>query len=257
MKNSITKRESLFYFTLGILFLIAIWFVSSLIVDNSGIVPTINEVFGELKEILISGNTYILLGNTFLKIFASLIISFLIGLVLAILSLISEKIEYFIRPFIVFLKSIPIVAIVMVLIIMFFKQNVRFIGTIVASCFVMIPIIFESVLVGFKSISPWIIKSTKLESKTNLNILMKIHIPLALPNIVSGLISSFGMGLKVMVMSEVIMNPNKSIGQLIGYYSSNGELGKVVAYSILLLIIVVIIDYLLKILNKRINLIEN
>ncbi|MBQ9730581.1 MAG: ABC transporter permease subunit [Bacilli bacterium] len=257
MKNSITKKSGVVYFILGILFLLFVWFISSNIINNSGVVPTITEVMNELEIILGNSSTYKILGNTFLKILVALIVSFLIGLFLAIIALISEKIEYFIRPFIIFLKSIPIVAIVMILIIMFFKQNVRYIGTIVASSFVMIPILFESILVGFKSIDPWVIKSTKLESKTNFNILMKIHVPLALPNILSGIISSFGMGLKVMVMSEVIMNPNNSLGQLIGFYSSNGEIGKVVAYSILLLVIVVIIDYLLKILNKRINLIEN
>lgn len=257
MKSSITKKNNAVYFVLGILFLLFVWYLSSLIINNSGVVPSISEVVNELKLILGNSSTYKLLGNTFLKIFVALFISFLVGLVLAMLGLISEKIEYFIRPLIVFLKSIPIVAIVMILIVMFFKQNVRYIGTIVASCFVMIPILFESILVGFKSIDPWVIKSTKLESKTNLSILMKIHVPLAMPNILSGIISSFGMGLKVMVMSEVIMNPNNSLGQLIGLHSSNGELGKVIAYSILLLVIVVIIDYLLKILNKRINLIEN
>jgi ABC-type nitrate/sulfonate/bicarbonate transport system permease component len=74
--------------------------------------------------------------------------------------------------------------------------------------------------------------------------------------VISGLISSFGMGLKVMVMSEVIMNPNDSIGQLIGLHSSMGDISIVLAYSILLLIIVIVIDYLLKCINKRINLIE-
>jgi NitT/TauT family transport system permease protein len=244
------------YFVFGIVFLFLVWFISSLLINNSGILPSIGEVFNELFVILGDSKTYILLGNTFLKILGGLLCSFLIALVLAILSLLSEKIEYFIRPFVVFLKSIPIVAVVMILIIMFFKQNVRFIGTIVASCFVMIPIIYESMLLGFKSVDPWLIKASKIDGKTTFQMIRKIHIPLAFPHVLSGLISSFGMGLKVMVMSEVIMNPNNSIGQLIGLYSSSGEITLVLAYSILLLIIVIIIDYILKYINKRINLIE-
>ena len=83
-----------------------------------------------------------------------------------------------------------------------------------------------------------------------------IHIPLTFPHIISGIIAAFGMGLKVMVMSEVIMNPNNSIGQLIGLYSSTGDISIVIAYSLLLLLIVIVIDYILKYFNKRINLIE-
>lgn len=252
MKNSITSNKSI-YFVLGIIFIFVAWYVSSLLVNNPGIIPSIEEVFNELGVILNSEATYKILLNTFLKILITILVSFVIALILAVLSLINEKIEYFIRPTIIFFKSVPIVAVVMILLILFFKQNVRYIGTMVAASFVIVPILFEAILVGFKTIDPWIIKSTRLESKTNFFILRKIYIPIAFPNILSGIISSFGLGLKVLVMSEVIMNPNDSIGQLIGLYSSYGELAKVFAYSILLLVIVVIIDYLLKLANKRLN----
>lgn len=254
MKTSSTSKS--IYFGLGILFLLVIWVVAASIVNNSGILPNIDEVSYILVNILKEPKTYLLLGNTFLKILIALLVSFAIALLLAMLSLLNEKIEYFIRPFIVFLKSIPIVAVVMVLIIMFFKQNIRFIGNIVASCFVIIPIIFESILIGFKSVDDSVVQAAKLDHVMGFRLISKIHLPIAMPHIISGLIASFGMGLKVMVMSEVIMNPNDSIGQLIGLHSSMGDIGVVLAYSVLLLVIVIVIDYLLKYINKRINLIE-
>ena len=254
MKNFTTNKN--IYFLLGIIFLLSVWIISSLLINNSGILPNIDEVTYILINILKDPNTYVLLGNTFLKIFVALFVSFIIALLLATLSLLNEKIEYFIRPLIVFLKSIPIVAVVMVLIIMFFKQNVRFIGTIVASCFVIIPIVFEAILVGFKTVDYTIVQAARLDHISGFRLISKIHLPIALPHVISGLISSFGMGLKVMVMSEVIMNPNNSIGQLIGLHSSMGDIAIVLAYSILLLVIVIVIDYLLKYINKRINLIE-
>lgn len=254
MKISTTSKN--IYFILGIIFLLGVWVISSILINNSGILPNIDEVSYILVNILKDQNTYLLLGNTFLKIFIALSFSFIIALLLAMLSLLNEKVEYFIRPLIVFFKSIPIVAVVMVLIIMFFKQNVRFIGTIVASCFVIIPIVFESILVGFKTVDETIVQAARLDYVSGFKLIRKIHLPIALPHVISGLISSFGMGLKVMVMSEVIMNPNDSIGQLIGLHSSMGDISIVLAYSILLLIIVIVIDYLLKCINKRINLIE-
>lgn len=254
MKTSTTSKN--IYFILGIVFLLGVWVISSILINNSGILPNIDEVSYILVNILKDQNTYLLLGNTFLKILIALSVSFIIALLLAMLSLLNEKVEYFIRPLIVFFKSIPIVAVVMVLIIMFFKQNVRFIGTIVASCFVIIPIVFESILVGFKTVDETIVQAARLDYVSGFKLIRKIHLPIALPHVISGLISSFGMGLKVMVMSEVIMNPNDSIGQLIGLHSSMGDISIVLAYSILLLIIVIVIDYLLKCINKRINLIE-
>lgn len=250
--NSIIKSKKTYYI-LGILFLFFVWFIASIIVDNEGILPKISTVFNDIVKVLVETKTYQILGNTVLKIFITIIVSLLIALVLSILSLIDERIENFIRPSIVVMKSIPIVAIVMILLSLFLKQNVRYIGTMIASGFVIIPILYESILVGFKTIDSWTIKATKLFSKLNFHVIRKIYIPLALPNIISGLLSSFGLGLKVLVMSEVIMNPNDSIGQLIGLYSSLGELSMIFAWSILLLVIVVIIDYLIKVWNKKLN----
>lgn len=230
-----------------------VWFIASLIINNEGILPKISTVFADIMHIITDAKTYQILGGTILKIFVTIIVSLLIGLVLAVLSLIDERIENFIRPSIVVMKSIPIVAIVMILLSLFLKQNVRYIGTMIASGFVIVPILYESILVGFKTIDPWTIKATKLFSKLNFHVLRRIYIPLALPNIISGLLSSFGLGLKVLVMSEVIMNPNDSIGQIIGLHSSFGELSMVFAWSILLLVIVVIIDYLIKVWNKKLN----
>ena len=76
MKNSTNKNNV--YFLLGILFLFGVWFVSSLAVNNSGILPNIDEVFVELFKILKDENTYVLLGNTFLKIVVAILVSFII-----------------------------------------------------------------------------------------------------------------------------------------------------------------------------------
>ena len=62
MKNSTNKSNNIYFF-LGILFLFGVWFVSSLIVNNSGILPNIDEVFVELLKILKDANTYTLSMN--------------------------------------------------------------------------------------------------------------------------------------------------------------------------------------------------
>ena len=88
-----------------------------------------------------------------------------------------------------------------------------------AILWLIIPIIYEGILTGFKTINSNIIDSTKLLSNINLTVLFNIHIPLAMPSLITSLIQSFGLGLKVLVMSEVIVNPPNSIGRLIGEYA--------------------------------------
>lgn len=234
------------YYILGITFIIAIWYISSIIVNNSGIIPSISEVGYRLQEILGDKNTYLMIGNTIIKIIVTVIISSVISIILAILSLLNYRIESFIRPFIAFFRTVPVVSIAMIVLIIFFRQNIRFIGTMVITSTVCIPLIYEGVLTGFKTINSTIIDATKLLSNTNVEVLKKVYIPLAFPSILTSIIQSFGLGLKVLVMSEVIVNPPNSIGRLIGEYASYGELGYVFSWTIILVVIVLIFDVCLK-----------
>ena len=243
MTVSTTKK---IYFTLGIISIITIWYLSSIIVNNSGIIPTVNEVLVTLGELLSELQTYDMILMTLLKIVISIIVSLLISILFACLSLINYKVESFIRPIISLFRTVPVVSIAMIVLIVFFDKDIRYIGTIVIATTVIIPIIYEGILTGFKTINSNIIDSTKLLSNINLTVLFNIHIPLAMPSIITSLIQSFGLGLKVLVMSEVIVNPPNSIGRLIGEYASYGELSYVFSWTIILVLIVVLFDVLLK-----------
>lgn len=247
MKASTTNNKSYsLFFILGILSIIFVWFLASIIVNNSGIVPSIPSVINKVVDLLSEFNTYSMIIKTLLKIMLALFISLDIAFVLAVFSLISHKFESFIRPLITLFKTIPVVTIAAIVLIMFFKQDVRYIGTIVVGVIVIVPIIYESVLTSFQSIDKNVLDSTKLESNFNFRVLLDVYVPLALPSIVTSILQSFGLGLKVLVMSELIINPNNSIGKAIGEYASYGEMEYVFAWTIILIVIVLIIDYFLK-----------
>ena len=243
MKASTIKS---IYFTLGIIALFVIWYLAYLIVNNSGIIPSLSEVFDALGNIATSIESYEMIAFTILKIILSIVISFIASVILAILSLINFRIEAFIRPLIAFLRTVPVVSIAMIVLIVFFDKDIRYLGTIVISSSVIVPIIYEGILTGFKTINTNITDATKLLSKVNLKVILSVYIPLALPNIITSLVQSFGLGLKVLVMSEVIVNPPDSIGRLIGEYASYGEISYVFAWTIILIIIVLILDIILK-----------
>ena len=247
MKLSTTNNKiNNLFFVLGILSIILVWFLFSVVIDNSGIIPSIPAVFEKVFDLLKELNTYTMIIKTIFKIVFALLISFVLAFVFAILSLLSSKIENFIRPLITLFKTVPVVSIAAIVLIMFFKQDVRYIGTIVVGIIVIVPIIYESILTSFQSIDKNIIDSTKLESNFNFRLIMDVYVPLALPSIVTSILQSFGLGLKVLVMSEVIINPNNSIGKAIGEYATYGEMEYVFAWTIILIIIVLLCDYGLK-----------
>ena len=247
MKNSIIKKYTKnIYYILGIITIILIWFLVSKIIQNEGIVPTISTVVIKLKELLSNKDTYVMIVLTILKILLALAISLALSILLALFSLINHRIENFIRPSITLMRTVPVVSIAMIVLILFFRQNVRYLGTIIIAALVIIPILYEGILLGFKTIPNAVIDETKLVSGFNSSVFFNIYLPLAMPSIVTSVVQSFGLGLKVLVMSEVIVNPNNSIGKVIGEEATYGNIDAVLAWTIILIAIVLVFDYFLK-----------
>ena len=109
------------YFLIGTLVILILWQSIGALTNNSIILPKIDEVLVSLVTLLITKSTYIIIFNTVLRLLITTIISFVISLILACLSLISNKLYHFIKPFIILIKTIPIATII-ILLLMAFKS---------------------------------------------------------------------------------------------------------------------------------------
>lgn len=244
--NSIVKNKNTYY-VLGILFVFVLWSIAEAYFNNDFILPGIGQTFSSLLELLQDGHTYFILGHTFLRIVLSVSICFILGLVLAILSKISIQFKSFLKPIISLLKTLPVAVIIILLLFMLEENAFYYIVGLV-----MFPIIYEGILNGLESIDKSMLEEVKLFSNTNFMVVKDIFLPLTLPHILTSLLQSFGLGLKVLVMAEFISNAKHSIGNEIIYYKNDlGEMSYVYAWSIILVLFVLIIDLVINILKKK------
>jgi len=247
MKNStIKKNEKKLLNLLGIFFIIIVWFVLSNAYNNSLIVPKIHKVLISLINLLKEIRTYKLIFTLIINIILVIGVSFLIAMVLAILSYKYERVYHFVSPIIVILKTIPIVAIIILLIISLMDG-----APYVATCFVIIPIIFEGTYSTLKQIDTNITDDLRTVSNINLPVIIKFFIPLILPSILTTLLQSFGLGLKVMVMTEYTSPKNNTFGAEIRRYYDNHEMEKVYAIVLIVILLSFITDKIIKTLREK------
>jgi ABC-type nitrate/sulfonate/bicarbonate transport system permease component len=89
-------------------------------------------------------------------------------------------------------------------------------------------------------------------SNLNLRVIKDIYLPLTGPFILTSLLQSIGLGLKVLVMAEFISNSNNSIGyQIILYMNSYKDMSYVYAWGIILVVFIIIVDLLVKFIYKK------
>ena len=244
--NSIIKNKKTYY-VLGILFIFVLWELLSIISDNDFVVPSVELTFDALGKILIDKNTYTILASTLLRLVISISVCFVLGVVLAVLSNLSNHFKSFVKPIVVLLKTLPMAAVIIMLLVMVGRNYSPYfiIGVVV------FPLIYEATLNGLEGIDKDIKDEVKLLSGNNFQVFKSIYIPLTLPHILTSLIQSVGLGLKVLVMAEFIAETKNSIGEAIRFYKNEATTEYVFAWSIILIIFVLLVDSIINILKKR------
>ena len=102
-----------------------------------------------------------------------------------------------------------------------------------------------------KQIDKNVTDDIKTISGLNLTVIIKFYIPLIFPNIITSLIQSFGLGLKVMVMAEYTSPKNNTFGAEIKRLYDNNNMEKVYALVLLLIILSFVVDKILGIVREK------
>lgn len=250
-------RNKYFVFFLGFLFLIGVWFLVSAFTDvNSMVFPTPFKTFKLMIELLGKKNTYRYLAFSITRLLIGFVASFVLAFLLGIIVNNSESLYNFFTPIITFFKAAPTATFVFLFIVL--------VGGKQAPAFVVItmtfPILYESVVSGLKSTSKTVLEAAKIDGANKLNILFKVQIPLAVPFLTLGLITTFGMAFKVEIMAEIITGITKGgIGTMINISQllNPTDLTTMFAYSLMAIILVLIVSICASIFkSKFINPIE-
>lgn len=241
MRSSIIKNERLF-FILGIAFIFLAWFVLSASVQNAIAMPKIPETISALGDLLSKGTTYLIIAQTILRIFGTILIAFTIAIVLVIFSSLSKRFAAFINPLISLFKTMPVAVIILFLLFVFGGSKAPFFVAIL----VVMPIMYEATYNGVKNIDKTLIEEVRMFSNINFYVVRKIFLPLAFPYALLSILQSIGLGLKVMVMAELIAQTKNSIGYEMAYYKSFLSMEYVFAWGIIMVLFVIVVEVLIK-----------
>ena len=235
------------YFILGVLFVFVIWEIGKVSYNNDYIVPGVEQTLSSLFNLLTTGYTYKVLLYTFFRLIISIFACLIISIILALLSIISVRFKSFIRPIITLFKTLPVAVLIILLLVMLKDNSLYYIVGVV-----ILPLIYEATIKGFELIDKNIVDEVKMLSNVNLTVVKQIYLPLTLPHVFTSLLQSFGLGLKVLVMAEFIANAKHSIGyEIMLYKDYYNEMSFVYAWSIILILFVLFVDYFVNIAHKK------
>ena len=254
MKKFISNKFVIF--GLGILFVIALWFLVSACFDiNGGIFPSPIATFSRFAELLTDPYSYQCLGYTFFRMLVGFAISFLIALVVGIFAGNHESFYMFLKPLMTVIKSIPTVAVVFLFVVLVAPKNAP-IFVVIIICF---PILYEAIAGGIRKVDPDLVQASEVDGAGYFKRVLLVKLPLSIPYIVVGIASSFSLSFKIEIMAEVITGYTKNgLGSVIRFVQQEDptNLVSVFAYSlfaIIFMLLITLLEQVIKHFYKREN----
>ena len=132
--------------------------------------------------------------------------------------------------------------IVMVVIIMVLTKYDRV--PLIASSLFVIPIISEAASEGCRSIEPELIDVYRLNSGFNLRVLFDVYLPLIAGYLRQAYANAVGMGLKLVVTTEYLVQTKNSLGKAVYSSSYFNEYQDIYAYALIMILLVLLVGEL-------------
>ena len=180
----------------------------SVIVDNNILLAGPCEALLALFRLGTTGNFWLSLLLTMLKITAGFIIGLTLGILASCLSYRYRLFREFITPPVSVIKSIPVASFVILVLIWAGASSL----SVVISALVVFPMIYLNVLSGLDSADGKLIETGRLFRFRNLDKARYIYLPSVAPHLRSAISISSGMAFKSGIAAEVIGRPLQSLG---------------------------------------------
>lgn len=251
MRRSTTKSK-LVSSTLSIsaiLFLLLLWMIVAGIYQNDLIFPSIKSIIQAFFRIFQTSNSLKAIGFTCIRVILSVVICFFLGLVITGIYIICPMSIHFLRPMIQMMRSIPLAVISIFIFILIGDKIGPYIITILMS----LPIVLEGMMTSVNQINPHIIDEVNMLPGSVWQKIKSVYLPIIFPYVIMCLIQTLGMSFKVMIMGEYICQTSTSIGKVLYSVKMNIEMDSLVAYGILIVLIVVVLECMIGYCKRRVE----
>ena len=234
------KKGTTAAFCFGIVLMGIIFETGGLLKGNRVVFPGLPEIGQALVHLLSEEATYLKIATTLLHVIEALVISAVIGIAVGLAEGADHRIYAFFRPFMVLIRSLPMIVMVILVMSMISYRSVP----VVAGSVILIPLFSEAVYEGSRALDPELTDVYRMNSGFNLRVAFQVYLPLISGYLKQAFVNAAGNGIKVAVSAEYLVQTKNSLGKAVyssGYFS---EYAEIYAYALIMIFLVLMITEL-------------
>ncbi|MCR5289449.1 MAG: ABC transporter permease subunit [Treponema sp.] len=202
--------------------------------------PNVISIIKSFFSLLGQRRTYVLIGTTCIHLILAVFFATLIGLALGLAEGFSKTVHTLFEPCMILFRSMPMIVLAVIIMVITHYSWVP----VIAATVVLIPLISEASCAGVQSIDKDLVDVYKLNTSFNLHILMSVYIPRMSGYLKQAFAGAIGMGIKIIVSAEYLVQTKNSLGKAVFTSSYFNEYQEIYAYALIIIILVLIIEKL-------------
>lgn len=231
---------------LAILSLLIIWQLISLWVGFPAIFPSLPDLFKNIADLLISDYFFSQLSATVLRGLVGFGISFIVAFIAATTASFSTFWKAFFQPFIVVIRSIPVISLVLIALLWFAPSNLP----VFIALLTMLPILYQNILSGLEQTDKRLVEMATVFGKSEAEIFHLIYMPSARKIIFAGVSTAMGFGWRAIIIGEVLAQPLRGIGTSMKQAQAYINVSELIAWTVVAIGVSYLFEFLIKGLEK-------
>ena len=248
LTNRSMNKKSRYIVAISILVMLVLWELVSLRVDSEQILPGPWTTLLATLQLFCEKGFLLTVCNTILRGFIGFAMALVLGLVLGVLAGVRSGFAAFMRPWIVVMRSIPVVAFILLALIWLRSGSVPvFIGFLT-----MFPLIFTNVVEGILNVDKKLVDMAQCYQVSQRRIVREVYIPAIAPFVFSGVSSAFGIGWRAIVIGEVLSQPEYGIGTQMHAAQTFLNIDVLIAWTLVAILISFLFERLIRLLEHLI-----
>lgn len=245
MKSS-SSNKNITIVAISVTVLLALWALAAWKVGSEHILPGPWKTLTATVRLLGEASFLAVVGHTLLRGLLGFAIAAVAGLGLGIAGGLSDGVNAFMRPWVVIMRSTPVVAFILLALIWFRNDSVPvFIGVLT-----MFPMIYINIVDGIRSVDGKTVEMARFYGIPRARMVREVYLPAIAPFVVSGISSAVGIGWRAIVVGEVLSQPRYGIGTVMHSAQTFLQVDILIAWTVVAILLGAIFEWLIRLAER-------
>ena len=239
-------RWNYLFSVLAVAVMWGVWVAAYFAVGNEYVVPSFTETMRELGALFASGTFWESFGGTLWRTVAGWLLAFAFAVLFAAAGVASKKFRSFFAPFVSVFRTLPTMAITLMLLI----WSTPLVAPVIVTFLMLFPVTYAQLMAAYGEIDPQLFEMARVYGVPRREVLCKIAVPGMLPAVFSQAGPNLSLALKVTISAEVLVSTFRSLGGMMHEAANYLQVAEMFALTILALLVGGLFEFALHFLTR-------